>query len=152
VWTTFPFDGNPFTQAKLDAASFPLLGGPPLTVQATRRTITIEEVIAATGVRSPDAAAAQKQWTLGTMLLVGADETEAEVAAHQVLFDPIAASFAPAFSEATDGRGTLEVISIPAPVDMGGSGDAGEVATVDEGGCSYAKRGAARPGPAQASW
>ncbi len=126
-----------FVTARDEGNVLPLFGKEPLTVQATKRAVTVDEVIAATGARTPAATAAPKQFTLGVLLLVGADESDAEVAAHQAVMEPIAAELAPSFAEATGNKGTLEVVSVPPQPDMAASIDAGAVPD-EGGGCSVA--------------
>jgi hypothetical protein len=101
-------------------------------VQATRRVVTIDDVIAANGVRSP-VAGTKTSFSLGIVLVVGQNETDAEVALDEATFDPVAADLAPAFHRATGLRGTLDVIShstdAAGGAGGGGAGGAGGAAT-----------------------
>jgi hypothetical protein len=115
---------DPFTHRAYSATSFPWFASSPFTVTATRRTIDIQEVIAANGGRVPSSGNAPHSWTLGIVLLVGASDSDGTVARVQTTFDPIATSLAPAFHEATHGRGTLDVLTAPPP-DPGAQGDDG---------------------------
>jgi hypothetical protein len=123
------------------AHSFPWFdSASDLTVQATRKTFTIDDVIAANGMRDPAAGASPTSWTVGIVLLTSASDSAETVATAQAIFDPIAAQYAPAFAAATSGRGTLEVITQGAPpddaaaeagagsTDAGDAGDAGDAA------------------------
>jgi MYXO-CTERM domain-containing protein len=111
--TTVPTTPNdPFWGGAYAPRSFPWFNtvDPPLTVTATRRELTIDDVIAANGPRNPGAGV-KTSWTLGIVLIVAADATDAEIDEAQAAFDPIAQNLAPWFSDATIGRGTLEVVS-----------------------------------------
>jgi hypothetical protein len=131
---------DPYSHQKYAATSFPDFDATPLTVKATRRELTIVDVINANGTRAPARAAAPNKWSLGLMLLVPKDATDAEIEAAQAAFDPIAATLAPSFSAATMGRGSLQIITGDAgmdvePVDAGvgdSGGDAG-MAQLDAG-------------------
>ncbi len=107
-----------FRGGALTAASFPWFSATPVTVTATRRTFTINDVIMQNGMRDPPRASSPATWTLGIVLLVGAAATDTDVAAAETLFDPIASQFAPTFHRATRDRGTLRVVT-PAPADAG---------------------------------
>jgi hypothetical protein len=131
---TDPFSGGAFTQQ-----SFPWFGATPLTVTATRRTITIEDVIATNGTRTP--AKTTKPLTLGVVLMLAKGTKPEDVAAIEAAFAPVADSLAPAFADATGGRGSLTVIT-SATDDAGApavDADAGALAdspTPTSGGCS----------------
>jgi MYXO-CTERM domain-containing protein len=105
------------------AHSFPWFdGASPFTVTATRKEITIDDVIAATGERDPAFGASPTSWKLGIMLVVADKDTPEEVDAVKAVFDPIAASLAPAFHDATSQRGTLDVVTPPVAADAGAGG------------------------------
>lgn len=97
----------------------------PLTVTATKRTVTIDDVIAANGARVP-AAGSKSSWTVAFVLMTGKDDTPAEIAASEESFLPIADAIPPAFKAATQDRGTLEIVSI---VEEGGGGAGGGAST-----------------------
>lgn len=126
---------DPFGKGSYDARSFPWFSDTPFTATATRRTITIEDVIAANGVRVP--ARSSGAMSLGIVLMVKPTATDAEVAALEEQFEPVAASLAPAFHEATHDRGTFTNLTesdVTITPDAGTDPDAG-----------------AEPPPAQAS-
>jgi len=106
---------------------------PPLVVTGTRRVLTIDDVVAANGARSPGAGE-KSSWTLGIVLLVGADASDADVADAMAAMDPVAESLAPAFADATRGRGTLEVVTVAQDGGGGGGGGAGGAAGTGGGG------------------
>lgn len=114
---TAPADAiDPFTNRGVAAQSFPWQGPEPLTVTATRRALTIDDVIAENGPRLPAFGDAPASFTLGIVLIVPA-RLEGE-ARDQVVraFVPTAAALAPSFGRATGQRGSLEVIATsPAP-------------------------------------
>ncbi|NUO52747.1 MAG: hypothetical protein HOV80_28210 [Polyangiaceae bacterium] len=113
VNTTVPdMPTDPFWGGAYAPRSFPWFNtvDPPLTVTATRREMTIDDIIAANGPRSPGAGV-KTSWTIGIVLIVKADATEAEIDEAQAAFDPVANNLAPWFNDATQGRGTLEVVS-----------------------------------------
>ncbi len=140
---------DPFTGRPYDKASFPWFGATPFKVTATRRAITIDDVIAKNGPRLPAFGAAQTSWKLGIVLLVGKDDTADQVAAAEATFAPIADSLAPAFAKATSNRGTLQVVTQSAdPVRDMGAPDAG-VAGPMGGDCSFIS---ARPVDYRARW
>ena len=114
------------------ARSFPWFdSGNGLTVQATRKTFTIDDVIAANGRRDPAAGASPTSWKVGIVLLTSMSDSAETVASAKAIFDPIAAQYAPAFAAATSGRGTLEIVTQgTAPDDA--AADAGD-ASVDAG-------------------
>lgn len=137
---------DPFTSKALGAASFPYWDDTKvLTVTASRRTITIEDIITANGPRTP----AQKDWshrlTLGIVLMLPKGATDDDAVKAQAAMDPIAARLAPAFERATLGRGHLDVLTKATvdEVDAGIADDAGENAVApsapgDNGGCAAA--------------
>lgn len=97
----------------------------PLVVSATRRELTIDDVIQANGARNPAAGpSAKSEWRIGAVLMVGADESEAEVAEAEAVFAPIVNAYAPEYSRATSGKGSLVLTMFPDPSE-GGSGGAG---------------------------
>ena len=95
-------------------ASFPWFGATPFTVQAKRKTVTIDDVVAQNGPRVP--AKGPSELTLGIVLLVAKGTTDAQRQALEDTFTPIANDLAPAFHDATSGRGTLRLLSPPDPV------------------------------------
>jgi hypothetical protein len=105
------------------AHSFPWFSSSAFTATATRRVLTIQDIVTTNGARSPAAGTAPTSFTLGIVLLVAATDSPAAIAAAQQTFDPVAASFAPAFRDATGQRGTLVVVTEEA--DDAGAGDAG---------------------------
>ncbi len=140
---------DPLWQGAYAAHSFPWFdASSSLTVTATRRVLTIDDVVTANGARDPAAGASPTSWKLGVVLLVEGTATADQVAAQKAGFDPIASGFAPAFHEATSGLGTLEVVTH----DLGGEGGGGGA-----GGASSASSGsggaksAAGSGGSQAS-
>jgi MYXO-CTERM domain-containing protein len=119
---------DPFNKRAYSAKSFPWFGDGSFTAKASRREVTIDDVIATNGPRVPDRAHSPSKWNLGIVLWVGANQTEEEVLRAQSDFAPIAASFAPAFKDATRGRGTLEVITtsdVAIDIADGGTPDVG---------------------------
>ncbi len=114
---------DPFWGGAYAPRSFPWFdASSTLTVTATRRELTIDDVIAANGPRIPGAGV-KTSWTIGFVLVVAADATAEDVADAKAAFDPIVEGLAPAFSDATMGRGTLEVVTNVA--EGGGGGGAG---------------------------
>jgi hypothetical protein len=83
----------------------------PFTAKATRRKVTMDDVVKTNGPRVPAYGAAPTSWKYGMVLLVSKDDTPDAIAAAQALFDPLAAAMAPAFHTATHDRGTLEVVT-----------------------------------------
>ena len=112
-----PKVGDPLWGGPYAARSFPWFdSSTPFTVHATRRSLTIDDVVQANGARAPDADNAPKSWQLGIVLLVSQNDAPDAIAAAQQLFDPLASACAPAFHAATQARGTLEVVTYdPAP-------------------------------------
>ena len=146
-----PLRGGPYAAPSLtyfDTAT-------PFTAKATRRKLTIDDVIKTNGPRLPANDAAQKSWQLGIVLLVSKDDTPDAIAAAQQVFDPIAAACAPAFHAATHERGTLEVVTYDpdaaatdvdaGAVDADAPADAVTVADADAGAADV--QGAPAPGP-----
>jgi hypothetical protein len=120
---------DPVNGGTVSAMTFPWFGPQSLTVHATRHPYTIDDVIAANGTRAPSRAASPSQFKLGIVLMVGANDTDEQIAQAQAVFDPIASSLAPAFHRATRMRGTMNVVTEspdpPAP-DAGVDTDAGD--------------------------
>jgi hypothetical protein len=105
---TDPLWGGPYS-----AQSFPWFSSKPFTVTATRRTLTIDDIIAANGTRKPARAQAPHEFTLGIVLVVAASATDADVAKAEAVMDPVSERLAPAFHAATHRRGRLRVVSGP---------------------------------------
>jgi hypothetical protein len=139
---------DPFWGGTFAARSFPWFDelNPPMTVTATRRTLTIDDVIAANGPRVP-ASGSKSSWTLGVVLVVPEDATDAELDAAAQDFEPFASQLAPAFADATAGLGSLEVVSIVEEPGEGGSGGGGSAA----GGAGGSGEGGAGGGEPPAS-
>lgn len=113
---------DPLNGGGISGATFPWFGGEPLTVTATRRTLTIDDVVAANGARTPPFGEAPDTMSVGIVLVVRGDASDDEVAALRRDFDPFASSLSPAYEDATGGRGHLEIVTStpplePAPVD-----------------------------------
>lgn len=106
------------------------------TVTATRKTVTIDDVITATGTRDPAFGVSPTSWKLGIVLLTSKSDTDADVAAATAIFDPIAAGLAPAFHAATATRGTLEIVTHGLETGAGGAGGSSAVTTGSVGGAS----------------
>lgn len=140
---------DPFWGGAYAAHSFPWFDtqNPPLTVTATRRELTIDDVIAANGTRDP-AANVKTSWTLGIVLIVEAGASDADIAVAKAAFDPIAESLAPAFSTATQGRGTLEVVTVGEGGAGGAGGGAGGTGGVGAGGAGGGTGNAGANAPA----
>jgi MYXO-CTERM domain-containing protein len=102
---------DPYTGGELSAASFPHFASTPVTVKATRKTITIEDIITANGPRVPARKDAPQTFKLGIVLMVSPTADDAAIAKAEAAMEPIAASLAPAFERATRGRGHLEVVT-----------------------------------------
>jgi MYXO-CTERM domain-containing protein len=115
---------DPFWGGAYEAHSFPWFDteNEPLTVTATRRELTIDDVVEANGVRSP-AAGVQTSWTIGFVLMVGQNADDTAIAEAETAFEPIVNGLVPAFAAATGDRGTLELQSVPDG--EGGQGGAG---------------------------
>lgn len=117
---------DPFWGGTYAGHSFPWFDhdNEPLTVTGTRRELTIDDVIAANGARSPGANA-KTSWTIGIVLVVPQDADDAMIEAETAAFEPFAASLAPTFHSATDERGSLEVVTIVDDTGEGGKGGTG---------------------------
>lgn len=109
--------------------TFPWFSDTELIVRAQRRWFTIDDIIEANGPRVPSAADAQTEFTVATVLVVrdGTAPATRERLARRFL--PLAEGLAPAFREATRGRGRLvqvasSEVDLPSP-DAGAVGDAG---------------------------
>jgi MYXO-CTERM domain-containing protein len=100
---------DPFTGRGYGPSSFPWWGAAPFTAKATRRTLTIADVIAANGPRKP--ARSSGDLKLGVVLSVAANATDDQIAALEEQFEPVASSLAPAFNDATSGRGTMTLVT-----------------------------------------
>ena len=139
---------DPFTGTPIAAASFPWGDEDPVVVEATREVITIDDIIDANGTRVPAVGMSPTSWTLGILLILPQGTPEGE--AQHVLtrgFVDVASDLAPAFSRATGGRGTLEVVTSspqppPPPVDEEGNGDEGDASGSCKG-CTQADAGGA---------
>jgi hypothetical protein len=138
----------PFTKQAYSKTSFPWFGAQPFTVTAASvRTLTIDDVIAANGARSPARGASPSSFDLGIALVVKATATDDDVARAEAAMDPVAARIAPAFARATGGRGAMKVVTTaPEDASDAGAGDDADAAPApeapapsgDEGGCSAA--------------
>lgn len=128
---------DPFNGKKLSNVSFPNFTGKPVTVTAKGVPVTVDDVIAANGVRLPAAKDAQKSFTLGIVLLVAANASDDDVAKAEAALDPIAVKLAPAFERATRKRATMTVVT-QAPADVDAGADASVIVPPNEssGGCS----------------
>jgi hypothetical protein len=141
---------DPFTGRAYNQESFPWFGGTPFTVTATRRTITIDDVIAKNGARTPARASSPQSFKLGIALVVAQNATDADVAKAEAAMDVLAVRLAPAFARATRGRGTLDVVTKPVADTLDAGADAGDAppddaplaaaapSTSSGGGCSTA--------------
>jgi hypothetical protein len=140
---------DPFTNQLLSKSSFPHFGPKPVTVTATRRTITIEEIVATNGPRVPARESSPHSFKLGIVLMVSANSTDEDVAKAKAALDPISVALAPAFERATRGRGAMTVVTKAAepapdagpPTEEDGGAPAapsGEGGGGDRGGCSTA--------------
>jgi hypothetical protein len=128
---------DPLFGDEVSAETFPWFAVEPVTVTATRRALTVDDVIEATGVRDPATGASQDTWTLGVVLVVPADATDDQLAAWSADFEPIASSFAPAFDDATSGRGHLDLVTQvtidPAEPDAGAPAEDASAPVLDAG-------------------
>lgn len=148
---------DPFTGATYNASSFPWWGAAPFTVTgASRRTVTIDDVIAQNGPRVPDVTTSPKNFNIGIVLDVAADATDDEIAAAEADLDPIAATYPQAFHDATGGRGTFTITTASAATDddAGVADDGGAATTADSpsssgssGGCNVTENA-----PDHTSW
>jgi uncharacterized protein (TIGR03382 family) len=98
---------------EIKPATFPWFGSTPFTVTAKRKTVTIDDVIKSNGAHVP--AKGPSELTLGIVLLVAKGTTDAQRQALEETFTPIANDLAPAFHDATSGRGTLRLLTPPEP-------------------------------------
>ena len=94
-------------------ASFPWFGSTPFTVTAKRKTVTIDDVVASNGPRVP--AKGPSELSLGIVLVVAKGTTDAQRQELEDAFAPIANDLAPAFHDATSGRGTLRLLAPAEP-------------------------------------
>jgi MYXO-CTERM domain-containing protein len=126
---------DPFWGGAHSERSFPWFDATndPLTVTATTRSLTADDVIAANGERTP-AAGEKTSFTLGVVLMVPGDATDAEIATASEAFEPVAAALPGHFDDATQGRGTLELVTVIEPEPMGGGGAGGAPSTGGAGG------------------
>lgn len=117
---------DPLFKAPFSAQSFPWFDQttPPITVQATKRTLTIDDVIAANGVRDP-APIAHRTWDVGFVLMVPAAATQADIDAATAVFEPLVTGLPDAFATSTSQRGELKIVTDDTIVPgMGGAGGA----------------------------
>lgn len=148
---------DPFTGRVYGPSSFPWWGTAPFTVHARRRTLTIDDVVAANGARSPSRSSGTMK--LGIVLIVPKSASADAIAGYEQAFAPIAASLAPAYHDATQQRGTMQVVtaseSAPPPggdTDAGADDDGGAVSaspakTTTTSGCSLDAHGTPTPVP-----
>ncbi len=123
---------DPFTGRALSGSSFPWFRPEPLTVEATRRVVTVDDIITANGARDPARADAPSTYKVGIVLVVGKDATEEQVATAEAAMDPLSSAYAPTFAEATSQRGSLQIVSIPTVLDGGpDGGDGGDAGAPD---------------------
>jgi hypothetical protein len=117
---TDPLWGGPFA-----GHSFPWFDttSPPLTVTATRRVVSIDDIVSTNGMRDP-APVASKTFSVAIILVVPPNATDADVTSASMTFEPMAADLAPSFQRATSGRGTLDIVTISKPSGTGGAGGA----------------------------
>jgi choice-of-anchor A domain-containing protein len=96
----------------VDPAQLPLLGA---TVTGTRRTITIDDIIAAEGPRVPDAASSQKDFRIAIVYAVrpGQEVSAAELTA----LTNIKRTLGTRFGALTDGAANINVFAEP-PLDL----------------------------------
>jgi MYXO-CTERM domain-containing protein len=135
---------DPLWQGPYAAHSFPWFDTTTtLTVTATRRTLTIDDVVTANGMRDPAAGSGPKSYDLGIVLLVSGTDPASKVASDAAAFSPIADSLAPAFHEATRGRGTLHVVTHEA---QGGGGSGGGSGAGGAGGATSSTSGSGGSG------
>jgi hypothetical protein len=96
-----------------------------VTVEATRRTVTIDELIEANGQRVPPRESSPSSFRVGLVLVVRGNASDEDVAAAQAAMDPVALDVAPGFAEATRQRGVLEVVTSQGTAPDGGPSDGG---------------------------
>ena len=142
-----PTPTDPFFKGPYSAQSFPWFGSTPFTVQGTMRTITIDDVVAANGERTPDVTTSQKAFTLGVVLVVGQNDTDDQIASAEATMDPIAPSLPAAFQDATGGKATMSLVTLSddtdagAPPDDAGTTSSDQAApSSDSGGCNVTDR------------
>lgn len=103
---------DPFTHRAFDKMSFPWFGTQPFKVtNATRRTITIDEIIAKNGVRVPARSSSPQSFKLGIALVVPQDATDADIKKAEAAMDKVAPRLAPAFARATRNRGSMDLVT-----------------------------------------
>lgn len=114
---------DPFWGGAYSGQSFPWFDveNEPLTVTATTRELTVDDVIAANGERAP-VAGTKDTFTVGIVLMVPADATDEEIEAASTDFAPFADALAGHFDDATSGRGTLDVVTFSEEPGAGGGG------------------------------
>jgi MYXO-CTERM domain-containing protein len=141
---------DPFWGGAHSERSFPWFDATnePLTVSATPRALTVDDVIAANGVRTP-AAGEKTSFTLGVVLMVPGDATDAEIAEASAAFERVAAALPGHFDDATQGRGTLELVTLTTPEPAGGGGAGGAPSTDGAGAGGEPAAGGAGGGPAE---
>ncbi len=131
---TDPTNGKPYATGSLTD-----FDATPLSVTATEKTYSINDIIATNGARVP--ATAPSSSTLGIVFVVPQDAGPAEIASDQAIFDPVAVAIPPAYEVATSGRATLEVLTwedggleLASETDAGPDGgeDAGETGDAGE--------------------
>lgn len=103
---------DPYTDSPVSPTTFPWFADTEVTVKAMRKTVTVDDVIAANGPRVPSAKDSPRNFTLGIALAVAPDTPDTERAEVTAQMDLVAKRLAPAFSRATSGRGSLEVITV----------------------------------------
>ncbi|MEO8796896.1 MAG: MYXO-CTERM sorting domain-containing protein, partial [Polyangiaceae bacterium] len=146
---------DPFFKGGYSSQSFPYFGAKPFTVTATKRTLTIDDVVSANGgERAPGVASSQKGFTLGVVLMLDQDSSDADVATAEAALDPVAASLPDAFANATAHRGTMTLVA-PADdsdagtpdLDAGTNGASASPSSSDDGGgCNLASE------PSTSAW
>jgi hypothetical protein len=141
---------DPFSHGSFNASSFPWFGTAPFKVtSATRRTITIDEIIAKNGARVPARTSSPQSFKLGIALIVAQNATDADIAKAEAAMDKVASRLAPAFARATRGRGTLDLVnqSVADPIPDAGTSEPPPAdppppdttqTTSDGGGCTAA--------------
>ncbi len=114
---------DPFWGGAYSGQSFPWFDveNEPLTVTATVRDLTVDDVIAANGERGP-VAGTKDTFTVGIVLVVPADATDEEIEAASTDFAPFADALAGHFDDATSGRGTLDIVTVSEDPGEGGGG------------------------------
>lgn len=153
---------DPGAGAPVNAGTFPWMGPEELVIEATRREITIDEVIEANGPRMPVFGDAPTELAVTFVLVAAADMNPAELAATEAEFGAFVDSLDEAYADATGDRGSLAITRFPVP---GASYDAGRfedaAAAVDAGapdagtsaptsGCAC--RASSRPDGVGAAW